>query len=252
MKISYLIFGHPDQQEAAHAALRSARDAQASGAEILCAFFYSDAVETARLGARPELADEWAALAQSMGAQLIACSSSAVRRGVLDDRGAAPLAQTPTLHDGFELAGLGQLAEAILISDQLAVFGRQGTQDQKSPEPGTAQSTSGSPLVVITQDANNEMLTLESLDLVMALAAFLPETALLFRGDGATLLAPGERPASKRVRALPEYGLTRCHVSRSDLEAVQLFAGSLCIPCQIDEDAAIEELIHSHRPVITL
>ena len=66
----------------------------------------------------------WLALAQQFDVQLVACISSALKRGALDETEAARYEKVAaTLHPSFELGGLGQLVDASAHSDRLITFG---------------------------------------------------------------------------------------------------------------------------------
>ena len=110
-------------------ALAFARALLERGHEIRRVFFLDDGVQCG-LATAVEAQDEvdqvaeWRALSEEHQVELIACVSSALRRGVLDateaerhDRGAA------TLDDAFSIGGLGLLVEAASDSDRLLTFG---------------------------------------------------------------------------------------------------------------------------------
>ena len=66
----------------------------------------------------------WAELAKEHSLDLVVCIAAAVKRGVLDQNEAKRYEKdAANLADGFELSGLGQLAEAIAISDRVVTFG---------------------------------------------------------------------------------------------------------------------------------
>lgn len=254
MRISALLLDDPASGDGGTAALQALGAAHARGDEIFRLFFYSHAVHVARAGAHPALVERWTSLACSAGAELIACSSSALRRGVLDEHEADAEGVPPTLVPGFRLAGLGQLAEAIVSSDRLLVCG-----SRQPPHAGVVpalsfQETNGTPLVILGQGGSDATGTRESLDLAMALAAFLPGTALLFRDAGVALLRSGAaaNPHEKAMKALVTYGLDHRFAAGGDLPAHGLAAGDFCIPCQIADDAGCEALIGEHAPVIAL
>ena len=66
---------------------------------------------------------QWAALAADHGVDLVVCSTSAVRRGVLDASEARRHDRAPSLDGGFDIAGLGQWVEACLLADRVVTFG---------------------------------------------------------------------------------------------------------------------------------
>ena len=66
----------------------------------------------------------WTELANEHSLDLVVCIAAAVKRGVLDKNEAKRYEKDgANLADGFELSGLGQLAEAIVISDRVVTFG---------------------------------------------------------------------------------------------------------------------------------
>ena len=66
----------------------------------------------------------WQQLASEHGVDLVSCVSSALRRGIVDEREAARHARgAASLREGFELSGLGQLVEACIRSDRILDFG---------------------------------------------------------------------------------------------------------------------------------
>ena len=76
------------------------------------------------LGGRRVLRQRWAELASAHDVELVLCIASAVRRGLLDATEAARHErQGPSIHPGFELAGLGQLIDAAAGADRLVTFG---------------------------------------------------------------------------------------------------------------------------------
>ncbi|MDK2776522.1 MAG: sulfurtransferase complex subunit TusD [Pseudomonadota bacterium] len=105
-----------------------ARALLGEGHEIRRIFFYQDAVFAALAGQQAvqgqiSNAASWQALAEEAGIPLQACIANALRRGICDEaeqqRYNLPAA---TLADGFELAGLGEMAAACADSDQVIEF----------------------------------------------------------------------------------------------------------------------------------
>lgn len=105
-----------------------ARSLLSQGHTLQRVFFYQDAVFAA-LGTQnpvqgqPSISQQWQTLAAEHGFPLQVCIANALRRGVVDkteqQRYNLP---TDTLAEGFELAGLGEMAEAALDSDRLIDF----------------------------------------------------------------------------------------------------------------------------------
>lgn len=129
MKFSLLVLGHPQSSPAAGSALRFAEATAAAGHELFRVFFFHDAVTTGNaLTVTPQdqvdLPRAWQALGRQHHIDMVLCISSALRRGVVDPREAAryELGNGNCL-EGFELSGLGQWVEAMLVSDRLITFG---------------------------------------------------------------------------------------------------------------------------------
>ena len=129
MIFSLLIYASQNSGQAEHSALRFTRSALQQGHSIHRVFFYGEAVSACsafKVTPRDEvnITEQWLKLAQDNDLDLVVCIAAAVGRGVLDQaeakrhqKGAA------NLSDGFELSGLGQLADAIIVSDRTITFG---------------------------------------------------------------------------------------------------------------------------------
>ena len=100
----------------------------AAGHDLKRIFFYQDAVYAALSTQQPvqgqaTVSQTWHSLAIQAGITLQVCIANALRRGITDSaeqqRYNLPAA---TLADGFELAGLGEMAEACSDSDRIIEF----------------------------------------------------------------------------------------------------------------------------------
>ncbi|UXD87525.1 sulfurtransferase complex subunit TusD [Thalassolituus hydrocarboniclasticus] len=100
----------------------------AQGHKLQRVFFYQDAVFAALstqnpVQGQPSVSQQWLALAADHDFPLQVCIANALRRGVIDkaeqQRYNLP---TDTLATGFELTGLGEMAEAALDSDRIIDF----------------------------------------------------------------------------------------------------------------------------------
>lgn len=129
MKFSLAVYSAPHSSQAAASALRFARALLAQGHQLYRVFFYCDGVHNASALAAPpqdeaDLVSAWQTLQRQHQLDLVVCIAAAQRRGVLNESEAArwekPAANLAT---GFELAGLGQLADAAVNSDRLITFG---------------------------------------------------------------------------------------------------------------------------------
>ena len=129
MHIALLIQGAPQGSDAPAAALRFARAALAGGHRIHRAFFHKDGVCIAnRFVSLPaderDVAAEWLEFARRHDVELTVCVAAAARRGVVDAGEAARAGlEGATLREGFEVAGLGQMIEAMLEADRTVTFG---------------------------------------------------------------------------------------------------------------------------------
>lgn len=129
MKISLLILGSPYSTQSVHTALRFASAAVQQGHDIYRVFFYHDAVNTGNgLITAPQdeqqLPSAWSSLAQQYNIDLVVCIASALKRGVLDATEAQRYEKPASnLQDNFNLSGLGQWVDAMLVSDRIVSFG---------------------------------------------------------------------------------------------------------------------------------
>lgn len=112
-----------------HAALRFATALLAEGHTLFRVFFFGDGVlNGTRLncpaGGEVDLPRQWQELAALHNIDMVACISSALRRGIVDAGEATRHdLDAGSLRDGFELSGLGQLVEACIRSDRVLTFG---------------------------------------------------------------------------------------------------------------------------------
>lgn len=128
MRYSLLVTGGPDSQ-AAHSALQTARAILARGHSLYRVFFYRQGVGLAsRLtvsdGDTADINHQWQAFLGEHEVDAVVCVGAALRRGILDasaahrhQRDADNLAAT------FTLSGLGQWADALIVSDRVMQFG---------------------------------------------------------------------------------------------------------------------------------
>jgi len=100
----------------------------ASGHKLARIFFYHEGVYTALASTVPlqdeaDIVAQWQALAERHNVELAVCIANALKRGVINkeeaDRYDKP---STTLASGFELAGLGQLIDAMAQSDRYIEF----------------------------------------------------------------------------------------------------------------------------------
>ena len=112
MKTSLLILAGPDQGRAVAIA-----DAMARRGELSRLFFMSRGVEQLNTNALPakgdNLAIQWSRLIEAHDLDAIACVTSALNAGVLDESQAQKFERHATLAQGAELGGLGQLVDML-------------------------------------------------------------------------------------------------------------------------------------------
>ncbi|MBK6278542.1 MAG: sulfurtransferase complex subunit TusD [Gammaproteobacteria bacterium] len=116
-------------RQSSHAAYRFACALLARGHTLYRVFFFADGVHNSTAlncaaSGEADLPALWRQLAAEHGVDLVSCVSSALRRGIVDEREAARHALgAASLRQGFELSGLGQLVEASIRSDRIVDFG---------------------------------------------------------------------------------------------------------------------------------
>ena len=91
-------------------------------------FFYHDGVYNADVLRVPpqdehDLLADWAELKNEHGVELNVCIAAALRRGVLNSEEAHRYERAAAnLHPAFEIAGLGQLIDALVTADRSITF----------------------------------------------------------------------------------------------------------------------------------
>ncbi|MAK92952.1 MAG: sulfurtransferase complex subunit TusD [Oleibacter sp.] len=125
---SLLIKSSPYATANHQAALDFATTLLTEGHMLRRVFLYQDAVFAALSTQQPvqgqiSITQQWQSLAADAGIRIQVCIANALRRGVTDiteqQRYNLPAA---TLAPGFELAGLGEMAEACADSDRVIEF----------------------------------------------------------------------------------------------------------------------------------
>ena len=120
-----LILSHsPSDTESNLTAQAFAREVLDSGDKIDRVFFYQDACYIALASQVPGQGLQssyqgWLDLAQDYSIPLQVCIANGLRRGVLDEAEAKRYEKATTLHSGFNLVGLGEMAEACQQSDRI-------------------------------------------------------------------------------------------------------------------------------------
>lgn len=125
MRISVLLAAGPNHPAAA-AALRHCQALIKKGA-TLSVFFYQDGVLLSQrhLHSAPSetsVALAWQTFIQQQQINAIACTASAVRRGIFDSTAAAQYQQPETIASDITLGGLGEWAQLIQHSHKVISF----------------------------------------------------------------------------------------------------------------------------------
>lgn len=129
MIFSLVITGAPHSSNAAYSALRFAKTALENGHRIYRVFLQGDGVLCASsLGQAPQdLLDVpalWQTLATEHRLDIVVCVSSALKRGILNEREAKRYGKSHfNISHSMDLSGLGQLMDAIQQSDRVITFG---------------------------------------------------------------------------------------------------------------------------------
>ena len=126
---SLLVLSDPTQGNMARNAAHFARAVLAQGHELHRVFFLDKGVLCGAASSvypqdETEPLDDWAALAEEHGVDLVLCVTSALRQGMLDEHEATRHERGgPTIHPAFTISGLGQLIDAGAASDRVITFG---------------------------------------------------------------------------------------------------------------------------------
>ncbi|WP_437611243.1 sulfurtransferase complex subunit TusD [Erwinia sp. V71] len=128
MQFTLLVTGPAYGTQQASSAWLFAKALLAAGHTLSSVFFYREGVLNANQLTAPasdefDLVRGWQQLQAEHGVALHICVAAALRRGVADQQQAEALSLAgANLLPGFELVGLGALAEAALSSERLVQF----------------------------------------------------------------------------------------------------------------------------------
>lgn len=128
MRYALLVTGPAYGTQHASSAWLFAQALLAAGHELESVFFYREGVLNASELTSPasdeyDLSRAWQQLHQERGVRLNICVAAALRRGITDRQEAENLnLPGANLAKGFQLAGLGALAEAALTCERLVQF----------------------------------------------------------------------------------------------------------------------------------
>lgn len=128
MRFALMVTGPAYGTQQASSALQFAQAVLAEGHELSSIFFYREGVYNANQLSAPasdefDLVRAWQTLHEQHGVALHICVAAALRRGVTDETEAKQLGLAgANLQPGFNLSGLGALAEASLTCDRMVQF----------------------------------------------------------------------------------------------------------------------------------
>ena len=129
LKFTIVVHSAPYSSQGAHTALKFCQALVSGGHEIYRLFFFREGVSNLnRLAvvAQDEvsLQSRWDELIQSNSIDAVACVTSSLKRGVIDQQEAKRYEQPAlNLTDNASIAGLGQLVDATQNSDRVLNFG---------------------------------------------------------------------------------------------------------------------------------
>jgi len=129
MIYSLLVLSSPSSGHGARTAAAFARCVLLRGHQLYRVFFLDAGTEagsavTVLPQDEADRLQPWLDLAEQHGVELVLCVSSALKRGMLDEREAGRHEKVgPTAHPAFIVSGLGQLHDAAAHSDRLVTFG---------------------------------------------------------------------------------------------------------------------------------
>lgn len=128
MRYALLVTGPAYGTQQSSSALLFAQALLAAGHQLESVFFYREGVLNASELTSPasdefHLSQAWQKLHREQGVTLNVCVAAALRRGIADRQEAQNLAlPAANLAEGFQLSGLGALAEAALTCERLVQF----------------------------------------------------------------------------------------------------------------------------------
>lgn len=129
MKYTLVVLGAPFTSNAGRSALNFAEALARSEHEIFRVFFYQDGIhQTSAIHSTPQgedaLTQAWQTFCQSNKIDAVTCIAAAARRGIVNDaERARHNLEHSNLAGEYDLSGLGQLVEAMAVSDRTVTFG---------------------------------------------------------------------------------------------------------------------------------
>lgn len=128
MNYCLLVTGPAYGNQQASSAYQFAQALLDKGHKLSSVFFYREGVLNANQLSAPasdefDLVRAWSRLSQKNGVMLNVCIAAALRRGVINDEEAKQQGlMIANLQPGFNLSGLGVLAESLLNCDRIVQF----------------------------------------------------------------------------------------------------------------------------------
>lgn len=120
MKYCIVVYSQPNPHEQKPTPIRFIESAIRQNHEIYRVFFYGDGIFNADDRAN---AKQWQTLQRTNKLDLVVCVTAALKRGLISEEEANGRTSPPVnVAGGFELAGLGQLADAAVICDRVITF----------------------------------------------------------------------------------------------------------------------------------
>ncbi|CEE90884.1 putative intracellular sulfur oxidation protein [Xenorhabdus nematophila str. Anatoliense] len=123
-----LVTGPAYGTQQASSAYQFAQALIVAGHTLHSVFFYREGVQNGNQLVAPandefDMVRAWQVLAAHNQCNLYICIAAALRRGVVDEQQSQELdLPAANLADGFELSGLGSLAEAMMLCDRVIQF----------------------------------------------------------------------------------------------------------------------------------
>ncbi|MCI5106125.1 MAG: sulfurtransferase complex subunit TusD [Pseudomonadales bacterium] len=129
MQFSIVIYAAPYSAQAAESAYRFTSTLLDEGHSVYRLFFFSDGVHNlGKLAVSGQdeinLPQRWQDLIERHELDSVACVSSAIKRGIINSQEAQRYElDAVSIQDNSEIAGLGQLIDAVIQSDRVVSFG---------------------------------------------------------------------------------------------------------------------------------
>lgn len=124
-----LVTGQPYSDQSSHTALQFCKAVIEREHRIYRVFFFNDGVHCANSFITPpqdelSIPAQWQSLQKEHELDLVVCVSSALRRGVVDEKEAQRY-EIPgqNMAAGFNIGGLGQWVDACISADRIVRFG---------------------------------------------------------------------------------------------------------------------------------